>query len=617
MVEIVIIDTGYKLDLLDTSINYVRQVGDIADFTKINDSYSWQFKIPKTSENRNALDGLGIVGSESTKPYDFVDVQLLYDGASIVNNGKLVITESNETEYKAHIKNGAIDFYDAIGSDTIIDLDLSEVAHIKTTTAIRDTLNASRQNYKYLIAWYGYPLSGEVNNATNTDSNGLLPFINFKYLVSKIEERYGWEIKGLDGFLNKTYLSTKANEEDGEPYLVADFNFEEITNTNPYFRIILDPINANSNFVSYDSTSVTIQDTGNYSIHVNASFWIETDEGIQYPNLRIYVNNTAYGNYSYPRNGVVNLDLNVGDVIYLQFFDNTSGGVVQFYNDGSYLKIVRENSEYVDFSTLLGSLKITDVLKEIFIRNTSTLYFDYENKIITAQDITKRLGAEHQDLSEFYVNRINEKYAYSSYAQENLLKHKYNDNESDYDDGIVFVGNRNLPQEKTLYQSFGYTKEDRGVIFKSLNENIRVDYLKSFEIENSEDSEEIKYKPLKDRFFIAEFDYVQASSIAVNGQLSVGLPWANMERTAYRNVVGGWGDMRKILNESKIIKVKLRMSSFDFASIDLSKTIYLEQEKAYFIINKLSLKKDKDIEAEFVKINNYKPTPKKVIRPNS
>lgn len=617
MVEIVIIDTGYKLDLLDTNINYVRQVGDIADFTKINDSYSWQFKIPKTAENINALDGLGIVGSESTKPYEFVDVQLLYDGASIVNNGKLVITESNETEYKAHIKNGAIDFYDAIGSDTIMDLDLSELAHIKTTNTIKETLNRSNQDYKYLIAWYGYPLSGEVNNATNTDSDGLLPFIRFKYLFSKIEERYGWKINGLDVFLNKTYLSTKANEEEGEPLLVADFNFEEITNTNPYFRIILDPVNVNNYFVSYDYTRVTIQDSGNYSIHINARFWIETDEGNQYPNLRIYVNNIAHGYYSYPRKGVVNLDLNAGDVIFLQFFDNTGPGRVQFYDDGSYLKIVRENSEFVDFSTLLGNLKITELLKDVFIRNSSTLYFDYESKIITAQDITKRLSAEHQDLSEFYVNRINEKYAYSSYAQENILKHKYSDDELDFDNGIVFVGNKNLPQEKTLYESFAYTKEERGVVFKSLNQNIRVDYLKSFEIENSEDSEEIKYKPLKNRFFIAEFDFIQGSSIGINGQINIGLPWANMERTSFRSVVSKWNEMRKILNQSKVLKVNLRMSAFDFATIDLSKTIYLEQEKAYFIINKLSLKKDKDIEAELVKINNYKPTPKKVIRPNS
>src|SRR5699024_11662297 len=67
----------------------------------------------------------------------------------------------------------------------------------KTVENIVNTLNQNRQVYKYLIGWFGMPLLESENGTTNIPANGLLPFINFRFIFNKIEERYGWKINGL------------------------------------------------------------------------------------------------------------------------------------------------------------------------------------------------------------------------------------------------------------------------------------------------------------------------------------------------------------------------------------------------------------------------------------
>lgn len=613
MVEIIHIDSGFSLDLIDTNINYVRQVANIGDFTKINDSYSWQFKIPKTVNNKKFFDGLGIVGSESASPYISINIQMLVNGASIINKGKLIVTETTREEYKAHIKDGAINFFEDIGSDSLSDLNLSELSHKKTVENIVNTLNQNRQDYKYLIGWFGMPLLESENGTTNIPANGLLPFINFRFIFNKIEEKYGWKINGLNSFLQRTYLSSKANEEGGEDYRAGDFNIgDPFTNApllpSTYYRINLNQIYLDTEFATYNNATITIQDSGGYTLSVFPDYFyygygrdvpVDTD---------VYINNLFYERINSTRKAEIDLNLSQGDIIDLRVMTDNDSEVrdFEYHSKNGYFRVIKKDTEFVDFSVLIGNLKIKDILKEVFIRNASTIYFDAETKTITAQSINIRLSSKAVDLSRMYVERINESYTFSDYAIENIISHKYNEGADSYDDGTINIENENLKATSELYNSFAYTKEERGVLFLDNNISYAVEYLKSFEIENSEKEDDIKYKPLKDRYFISEFDFNSSKSIYINGTEKNGIPFVNMQKTAYKNIIKNWEPIYKLLDKTKIIKCIFRMSSFDFSNIDLSKPIYLDQEKSYFVINSISLKKNKEVEAELVKINNYK-----------
>src|SRR5699024_11616829 len=104
----------------------------------------------------------------------------------------------------------------------------------------------------------------------------------------------------------------------------------------------------------------------------------------------------------------------------------------------------------MDFSILFDKLKVKDFLKEILIRTASTPFFDVENKTITLKTVKERIEADYVDLSKYYVRRVSERYIYQNIAQENILKHKYNNEGQNYDDGILFIENKNIEAEKTL-----------------------------------------------------------------------------------------------------------------------------------------------------------------------
>ena len=70
-----------------------------------------------------------------------------------------------------------------------------------------------------------------------------------------------------------------------------------------------------------------------------------------------------------------------------------------------------------------------------------------------------------------YVEDVNEKYIIGSYAQVNRLSYKYNDVEADFNDGFLYVNNKNLKDEKNLIKSQIHSPEKNtsALIFGSFN----------------------------------------------------------------------------------------------------------------------------------------------------
>lgn len=113
MIEVLIIDTGEKLDVKG-GIKYTFQTSEIGDISEINSSWSWTIQFPKTPNNLNIFDGLGLVGSSSEIPYRSIKVAITYNSISIIEQANLSIVGFKDNQYQGHISSGIVDFFNKI-----------------------------------------------------------------------------------------------------------------------------------------------------------------------------------------------------------------------------------------------------------------------------------------------------------------------------------------------------------------------------------------------------------------------------------------------------------------------------------------------------------------------
>ena len=114
MVEIFLNNQSLELDN-DIELTYTLQVNDIGDVATRQASYISGIKLPKTPNNTQILQGLGLVGDTSRLPYQKPTCQVIDDGFALIPNGWAVIKNTNDY-YNLSIYNGIINFFKAIGS---------------------------------------------------------------------------------------------------------------------------------------------------------------------------------------------------------------------------------------------------------------------------------------------------------------------------------------------------------------------------------------------------------------------------------------------------------------------------------------------------------------------
>src|SRR5690606_20647669 len=210
MVAIQIYETNRELEILDPSITYVKTAGDLGSITDINSSYSWTFKIPKSPQNTEELEGLGLVGSGSRKPYQKVYVNLLDNGFPIVIKGILNIQNTPDDFYNAYVQEGFIDFIKDINNKTIGEgLDLTDLDHTRNYETIVDSFDLSLP-YAYLIADVNGAYLNNVSNTINLNPLYMAPYANAGYLFDLIFSTYGWTFgasQAVIDSINNTWMS--------------------------------------------------------------------------------------------------------------------------------------------------------------------------------------------------------------------------------------------------------------------------------------------------------------------------------------------------------------------------------------------------------------------------
>lgn len=624
MVTVRVDSNGRELDIKG-DVTFVKQVSDIGDITKATSSYTWQLSFPKTPENTKTFQSLGIAGSNSLTPYSKIVCQILYNGFTIEPNGNLVITSSEDGEYKGHVKAGIIDFLQDISNDKISDvIDLSDLNHLNTVANIIDSFTAGLP-YKYIIAYYNGQKLPDESGITNLNPFALVPSISIQYLWDLIFEHYGWTYSG-NFDLTETWMTypnaVVYDSSDPNIILSADYPFQVYSSglqaaiRNATNTVIDTDFIQTSTSNTYD---YVIQQSGNYRLkctcNAKSTYTFGFGDTTQRNSaFRIFVSSEsgqpfieADGSNEYS----IDITATEGTTIRVQVLaPNISGLSFQFTEVfDADLTVETLGVQEIDFSSALIKLKVKDFFKEIMIRNSLTPFVDVENKAIRFRPLDERLTAPKINWSSKYIKKgRSEKYIYNNYAQKNIIQHKYNDANEDWANGVLLVDNENQPEEKNLYNSFTYAPEEILVEYNGTNyPSYFVQNFKMFdvEVEQDPDTEELiaNYKQLKDRFYFIRSEQ-RVDDIYVLGELAEEFPLAVYSEVFADIVFDKYSNMNQLIDNAKIINIDLALSLVDVVMLDFYKRYYFEQEKAYFLLNNLSWKSGNISSGEFVKINS-------------
>lgn len=190
MTEIYI--NGSLVDTQDADIVLTAQALTFDKLGSRRGSYSNVFELAKTNANKALFDNCDLVTSIARAPYDLNTCQIYQDGILIVN-GSAVILEAKDN-YRLFVTAGNTDFFKAVGSLKLTDIDLSEFDHDYTAgnvVARRETA----EGFVYPNIDYGFFEYADPEAATY-NFRFFQPSFWAKTILQKAVEALGYTLTG-------------------------------------------------------------------------------------------------------------------------------------------------------------------------------------------------------------------------------------------------------------------------------------------------------------------------------------------------------------------------------------------------------------------------------------
>jgi hypothetical protein len=591
-----LIINGIDIELTDKqTISRTLQVNDILTLSNRQTNYTNTFSIKKTDNNKQTFEMLGVVGATSFLPYQKNECYLYTDdGECMVYKGWAVI-QSTDKEYKINLYDGNIDLYKAIENKSLGDLDLSEIDHNKLLSTVVNSFTANL-NYKYLVADYNGKMVYN-NNRINIDY--LVPSAKVSYLWNKIFTQYGFTYSGsvfnTVDFTNLWLSYPKFPAPVQTPIQIYSFTTLLFTNSTPpgfnyivpttaTYRIDLNNLGTGVVFFTYFDIDGNTVNSGTSNI------------------VSLVVNGVPVANQN---TTPIDINLIAGDVVEYGFeppfeiweAENAVGYYQSYAGTFQYQLIVSEfQGEIISFSNELKDFSIKDFITEILNRFGLTPFKDkYENhyRFLTLQELLQ--NNEIVDWSREknkFVEFVNERYTFGSYAQENNFTYKYNDSESDYYNSEILIENLNIPDNKVVVNSRIYAPEkDRTRLIHNLFTNV-------YKMWNKEvkDNGGVEYRGLQKRYYLMREDTHTFTTTTQIGSENVGthqtittIPVESFYNLPMQKIIQNYySTIGAILNYSKIVKAKIYLTEKDISDMDFSKLYWIKELNSYFLLNKVN-----------------------------
>ncbi len=610
-----------------TRLQFNYAISDIFSLGYVRSSYSNVFDAPFTPENTLALNGLGLTGDTSEVPYTKTVAVLKQDGFDIIRNGWLTLEETG-INYRMGVLQGVYDFFKDVENKTLgNDLDISALDHDKTVDNFKGSLN-DNYLYRYVVANFGGKTalpSGVIN------IDYLIPVVKLSYFWNKIFQTFGYTYSGSI-FSNPDYKDAyitypKAPSNDAAEEVVVSTAFKNQTiDTNPV-QIGQSGSYSFPNSYNWDVAgpgfgvwNYTVLESKKYRIRCRPSGYLEYGRDFTFFYFSISVGNkiikvfkskwtdTNFDDY------FIDIDLIEGQTLSFEIYGPNFGRPDQLRILSLELGIYELSSGNFDFTSALSDFSIKDFVKEIINRFALTVVYDDITKNLAFYTAEEKINFNNTvDWTEKYSQRTKESYLYGQYAQRNLFKHKYNDEEENFNDGEIKIQNQNLEITKDIVSSKTYSPESR---ITNLTIGVNSFSTPVYRLWNTELREDdngsllIDYKGLNGRYYIMKLKRVDESLSFKSEVLESDIETTsfffvpNANNTHYNDLVPKYyKPYEKMLNNFRMHEIELVLSLPDVLNIDFTKLYYFEQEANLYMLNKLTWEEGKMCKGEFIKVN--------------
>ena len=611
-----LIINGQDIELApNVMIARTLQVNDIGRPETRQASYTNTFNIPRTSSNTKVLNMLGIIGNNSNIPYQKNEAYLYDDsGFCLVYKGWAIISET-ANDFKCNIYDGVIDFYKSIDNKTLADLDLSALAHDKTVPEVKSTQNLSKP-YVYVLGDY----NGKAIYDSKINTDYLVPSVKVPFLWQKIEAFTGYQLNGSFK-TNPDFINLFLTYPKGvPPTLGADIytntSIDRDVITADYTNRIVFPLLQLYSFINSAKLDVTTDSKSIIAlvpIQIKVTFVINPNftafqGGVEY-NPTASFNGSTFVCDGTSRTISFLYTLGQNETLSFPFEflltpDQTefNVSVPDFFTSAS----IQELTNAVLFEEEFAGMSIKQFVSEILWRFNLTMFKNpYENSY-TLKYLSEIVNADSIDWSDKFDSLDSENYIYGDFGQRSWLRHRYNDENSFFNDGYFDINNTNLPDSKSVISSVAYSPE-----FNATSEIGFPTNLYKFWDKEAKEGGIVNYKTLANRFY-----FLKAAEITLTGTslTSEVLNQTDTITTAQREIFAGlsfksivdtyYSEMAFLLNQSKVLNVTLRLTEIDIVNMDFSKPVYIEQLGGSFLVNKISnFIPFKDTKVELIKIS--------------
>ncbi|GGH03662.1 hypothetical protein [Mucilaginibacter phyllosphaerae] len=322
-------------------------------------------------------------------------------------------------------------------------------------------------------------------------------------------------------------------------------------------------------------------------------------------------------------------ELTVGDEISIryEFFGNTHASFTLYEGASLIIKTLNLNVLYkqpVQCERIFPDIGQKDFLKDILQRFGIICQTDNTNRTITFasfRDIVERIPAAKNWTAKCLDQGKNISFQLGGYAQVNYLKNKEDDNilPKKYGDAQIEVKDKTLPATTTLFESQFAPTLNRSFINGTIALIDKVDHT---DAANTEYNVSTAPRLLIDKKvnllnLSKAITFTDGTTTRVyNDTISTpyfykpdgdfNLCFSDMPGTAgsLKGLKNNYyPELEKILQQTKKVDRFFMLSPRDILELDLLIPIYLEQDSAYYYINKIdSWRKDQPVKVELVKL---------------
>jgi hypothetical protein len=629
---------GKQVDLSpSTIIAKTLQVNDIGSIESRQSNFTRNIALPITPKNMSIMNYLGVVGNESTIPYEKLTCNYLVGNDSVIHNGWAVVNETTNT-FNFTIYDGIIDFFKVIENKNFDELSLSGLTHDKTLSSVLNSWSGATP-YKYIIADYNGRATYSATTGHDINIDYLIPSVQVSYLWEQTFSHFGYTYTGSifesDDF-NSLWLTYPKGITSAEDTVI--FESEETNFTANGYPLQNYPNTRKSSYLTPSSWATNdlasinnnkhfhVPETGNYRIElageihsytyiyfstsdIYAAFPIKVDiwlgknaDTLNNPDSIIPIrklaadigstSSTAGESFSY--NGLIELEANESICIFARS-SNGYNNILYIEEDAPVtLTLSKVQTSSINFDNALEDFPIKQLITDVVNRFGLTIFPDKETNTLDFLTLEERLSnAGVVNWTTNFQTLKSERYAYGTYAQNNWFRYSYNDTNADYKDGVISIANVNLEASRDVLQSKFYAPLKDMTNQFAFPTNVYM----LWEKETSEEDGEqvISYKPLERRFhLIRSVDRTFSSRHIGSEQLATS---ATITSAPFESFVGlSFGDVvqnyyptiKNILDRAKLTIAVMYLTPQDVGNFDFRKIYFIEQLGGYFLVNKIS-----------------------------